>query len=91
MVQAVTHGLKEERNRIRRVSTKPSLTADAHSCIDMHMRTTLNVDDQLLRPAGQLAGVQKKTQLVRLGLEALISRHAKPLSGSLDWEALNSS
>jgi len=42
----------------------------------MHMRTTLNIDDQLLRRAVQLTGVQEKTQLVRLGLEALISREA---------------
>jgi Arc/MetJ family transcription regulator len=42
----------------------------------MHMRTTLNIDDQLLRRAVQLTGVQEKTQLVCLGLEALISREA---------------
>lgn len=42
----------------------------------MHMRTTLNIDDQLLKRAGQLTGVREKTQLVRLGLEALISREA---------------
>ncbi len=47
-----------------------------HSCILMHMRTTLNIDDQLLKRAGQLTGVHEKTQLVRLGLEALISREA---------------
>ncbi|MGQ0555422.1 MAG: type II toxin-antitoxin system VapB family antitoxin [Nitrospiraceae bacterium] len=40
------------------------------------MRTTLNIDDQLLKRAGQLTGVHEKTQLVRLGLEALISREA---------------
>ncbi len=42
----------------------------------MHMRTTLNIDDDLLKRAGQLTGVEEKTQLVRLGLEALISREA---------------
>lgn len=46
------------------------------SYILMHMRTTLNIDDDLLKRAGQLTGVQEKTQLVRLGLEALISREA---------------
>lgn len=40
------------------------------------MRTTLNIDDQLLARAVKLTGVQEKTQLVRLGLEALISREA---------------
>lgn len=42
----------------------------------MHMRTTLNIDDHLLKRAGQLTGVHEKTQLVRLGLETLISREA---------------
>jgi Arc/MetJ family transcription regulator len=42
----------------------------------MHMRTTLNINDHLLKRAGQLTGVHEKTQLVRLGLEALISREA---------------
>ena len=40
------------------------------------MRTTLNIDDQLIKRAAQFTGVQEKTQLVRLGLEALISREA---------------
>lgn len=44
--------------------------------IFMHMRTTLNIDDHLIKRAVQLTGVQEKTQLVRLGLEALISREA---------------
>lgn len=38
------------------------------------MRTTLNIDDALLRRASQLTGVKEKTSLVRLGLEALIAR-----------------
>lgn len=37
------------------------------------MRTTLNIDDGLLKRAGQLTGVTEKTALVRLGLEALIA------------------
>ncbi|OYT20130.1 MAG: DUF2191 domain-containing protein [Nitrospira sp. UW-LDO-01] len=40
------------------------------------MRTTLNIDDQLIKRAVRLTGVQEKTQLVRMGLEALISREA---------------
>ena len=39
----------------------------------MHMRTTLNIDDELLQKAGRLTGIKEKTALVRLGLEALIS------------------
>ena len=38
------------------------------------MRTTLNIDDHLLQKAAKLTGVQEKTSLVRLGLEALISK-----------------
>lgn len=37
------------------------------------MRTTLNIDDEVLEKASQLTGVNKKTSLVRLGLEALIA------------------
>ena len=46
------------------------------SCILMHMRTTLNIDDSVLRQAAKLTGVKQKTSLVRLGLEALISRES---------------
>ena len=42
----------------------------------MHMRTTLNIDDSILRHAAKLTGVKEKTSLVRLGLEALISRES---------------
>lgn len=45
------------------------------------MRTTLNIDDQLLARASELTGIKEKTTLVRLGLEALIAReHAKRLA-----------
>ncbi len=37
------------------------------------MRTTLNIDDELLGRAAKLTGIKEKTSLVRLGLEALIS------------------
>jgi Arc/MetJ family transcription regulator len=40
------------------------------------MRTTLNIDDELLRRAGKLTGIEEKTSLVRLGLEALIARES---------------
>lgn len=40
------------------------------------MRTTLNIDDALLRRAARLIGVKEKTSLVRLGLEALIARES---------------
>jgi Arc/MetJ family transcription regulator len=37
------------------------------------MRTTLNIDQAVLKKAAKLAGVQEKTALVRMGLEALIA------------------
>lgn len=40
------------------------------------MRTTLNIDDDLLKKAARLSGVEEKTALVRLGLEALIARES---------------
>lgn len=40
------------------------------------MRTTLNIDDSLLHHAAKLTGVKEKTSLVRLGLEALISKES---------------
>ncbi|MFQ5738382.1 MAG: type II toxin-antitoxin system VapB family antitoxin [Acidobacteriota bacterium] len=40
------------------------------------MRTTLNIDDDLLLRASRLTGVEEKTSLVRLGLEALIARES---------------
>ena len=42
----------------------------------MHMRTTLNIDDDVLEKASRLTGVKEKTALVRLGLEALIARES---------------
>lgn len=42
----------------------------------MHMRTTLNIDDSLLKNAAKLTGVKEKTSLVRLGLETLIAKES---------------
>jgi Arc/MetJ family transcription regulator len=46
------------------------------TCILMHMRTTLNIDDDVLEKASRLTGITEKTALVRLGLEALIARES---------------
>lgn len=46
------------------------------SCILIHMRTTLNIDDGLLDEARRLSGIKEKTALVRMGLEALIARES---------------
>ena len=40
------------------------------------MRTTLNIDDELLTEAAKLTGVKEKTSLVRMGLKALIARES---------------
>jgi Arc/MetJ family transcription regulator len=37
------------------------------------MRTTLNIEDELLDKATKLTGIKEKTSLVRLGLESLIA------------------
>lgn len=40
------------------------------------MRTTLNIDDDLLAQAQHLTGVKEKTALVRQALRALIERES---------------
>ena len=40
------------------------------------MRTTLNIDDQLLAEAQRITGVSEKVALVREGLRALIERES---------------
>jgi len=50
------------------------------------MRTTLNIDDDLLQKAKRLTGIKETASLVRLGLEALIlmesSRRLAKLGGT---------
>ncbi len=38
------------------------------------MKTTLDIDGELLAKAAKLTGIKEETSLVRLGLEALIAR-----------------
>jgi len=40
------------------------------------MRTTLNIDEELLAEASRYTGVREKTRLLHLGLQALIEREA---------------
>ena len=40
------------------------------------MRTTLNIDNDLIERASEMTGIKEKTALVRLGLEALIARES---------------
>ena len=55
-------------------------------CILICMRTTLNIDDDLLRQAQRLSGMKEKTAVIHAGLEALISvesaRRLAALGGS---------
>jgi Arc/MetJ family transcription regulator len=56
------------------------------------MRTTLNIDPDLLREAGKLTGIGEKTTLVRMGLKALIEKESARRLASLGGseKALNS-
>ena len=47
-----------------------------HILWEESMRTTLNIEDDLLDKAARLTGIEEKTSLVRLGLEALIARES---------------
>ena len=40
------------------------------------MRTTLNLDEDLLREAQRLCGLKEKTSVLHAGLEALIARES---------------
>jgi Arc/MetJ family transcription regulator len=40
----------------------------------MQMRTTLNLDDELVERARKLTGIEEKTALLHAGLEALLER-----------------
>jgi Arc/MetJ family transcription regulator len=42
----------------------------------MKMRTTLNLDEELLRSAREYSGIQEKTALIHEALRELISRGA---------------
>lgn len=46
------------------------------TCILVCMRTTINLDEQLLREAQRLSGLKGKTAVVHAGLRALIARES---------------
>jgi Arc/MetJ family transcription regulator len=41
--------------------------------LEGNMRTTLNIEDSLIKKVSKLTGIKEKTTLVKLGLEALIA------------------
>ncbi len=45
-------------------------------CILICMRTTLNLDDELLKEAQRLSGLDGKTAVIHAGLRALIARES---------------
>ena len=50
---------------------------DLHgSCIIVCMRTTLNLDEELIEEARKLTGIHEKTALLHAGLQALVAREA---------------
>ncbi|MEO8592689.1 MAG: type II toxin-antitoxin system VapB family antitoxin [Candidatus Solibacter sp.] len=56
------------------------------------MRTTLNLDDELIRRAREYTGIEEKTALIHVALRELISREAArrlaALGGSMpDFQA----
>ena len=71
--------LKHERQvaiKVLREDLPPTLCCSClyDSYILVHMKTTLNIDDDLLAEAERLTSIGEKTALVRAGLEALIAR-----------------
>jgi Arc/MetJ family transcription regulator len=43
---------------------------------EAQMRTTLNIENDLIEKASRLTGIKEKTSLVKLGLEALIAKES---------------
>jgi len=44
--------------------------------IMMHMRTTINIDDDLIAAAREYTGITEKTELVRMALKSLVALEA---------------
>jgi len=42
----------------------------------MHMRTTINIDDDLIAAAREYTGITEKTELVRMALKSLVALEA---------------
>jgi Arc/MetJ family transcription regulator len=58
------------------VFEKITLTDAYNLYIYICMRTTLNIDEEILEQASRLTGVKEKTSLVRMGLQSLIARES---------------
>jgi Arc/MetJ family transcription regulator len=53
-----------------------ALTEMPETCIMVHMRTTVDLDETLLKEAQRLSGLKGKTLILEAGLEALIARES---------------
>jgi len=40
------------------------------------MKTTINIEDKLIKNARELTGIKKKTSLIKFGLQALITKES---------------
>ena len=52
------------------------MTEMPETCIMVHMRTTVDLDETLLKEAQRLSGLKGKTLILEAGLEALIARES---------------
>lgn len=53
------------------------------------MRTTININDEILKKASLLTGIKEKTNLVKKGLEALISLESSKRLAKLGASEIN--
>jgi Arc/MetJ family transcription regulator len=53
-----------------------SYDATSYASMEMNMRTTIALDEELLSKAKSLTGLKEKSSLVREGLKALIERES---------------
>jgi Arc/MetJ family transcription regulator len=53
------------------------------------MRTTLILDDELIARARELTGIEEKTRLIHMGLEALVQRAASKRLAALGGSVKN--
>jgi Arc/MetJ family transcription regulator len=56
--------------------TSDGARVDAYGRRLLPVRTTVNLDDELLRQAQQLSGIPERTQLLRAALQALVERES---------------
>ena len=53
------------------------------NCQGTIMRTTVNIDDELMKAAQRLTGIEERTVLLRAGLKALIEQESARRLASL--------